>query len=108
MPFGDLEHSLKLVSARLRGRRSHALTACLHQKPLDFWTTDHEEVHVTCARISKAVRSVRGNEGYFTGCDLEKFCLAVGETHDFESSIQDKEHLNVGMVMKWYEGVGRE
>src|SRR5215470_13530783 len=51
---------------------------------------------------------VRGNKGHLAGCDREKFFLAVGETHDFESSLEDNEQLHVGMVMKWYEGVGRE
>jgi hypothetical protein len=61
VPFGNLKHSLKLVSARSRGRRSHGLTACLHQKPLDFWTTDHEEVHGTL-RSNFESRALRSRE----------------------------------------------
>jgi hypothetical protein len=38
VPFGDLEHPLELFSGRSTGRRCHARAACLHQKPLNFWT----------------------------------------------------------------------
>src|SRR5215467_9898320 len=83
VPLGDLEHTLELVRGWWTGRRSYARTACLPQKPLDLWATDHHDVHVICGRISEAVHGVRGNERHLTGGDMEKFRLTTGKTHDF-------------------------